>query len=246
MLRDNKYRKWLVFFVPIGLAVAIVGFHIAVVQPAAATASCDARLGSIGSYFHMYHTIHGHFPPAIEYDQAGKPQHSWRILLLKTCEPDVCREYDLNLPWDDPVNQRLMAQTPALFRCPIGHGYGDTSYALIVGTGSVYASADARPTLANVVGPHHQTAFLIEIQHSGINWLEPRDVTPAEVVDLVNNSAMTGYLSRSHRAEIGFLLLTQAVIRVRPKEFTDDQLKALLAAGGDKASLDAVRPLRIP
>jgi hypothetical protein len=239
-MERRKSWRWLVLLLPVGLAAAIVWFQSTVVQPAAATSSCDARLGSIGSYFHLYHKMHGHFPPAVEYDATGKPKHSWRILLLKAIVPDSCREYDLSLPWDNPANQRLSSRTPEMFSCPIGRNSGDTSFVLVVGPGAVYPKADARPVLADIIGSHHLTAFMIESIDSGINWLEPKDASRADAFDLINAPSPNSRRTRTHQAGVGLLLLTQSVIRIRPNMFKEGQLAVLFDAVGDKSPLDSV------
>ena len=62
----------------------------------------------------MYHDKHKCFPLPYASDAAGRPMHSWRVILLPMFrDPEADRiygAYDFNKPWDDPTN--LAATNP--------------------------------------------------------------------------------------------------------------------------------------
>lgn len=52
-------------------------------------------------------------------DKSGKPILSWRVMLLPDAGlKDVYDRIDLTKPWDDPVHQMLLEETPSLYMLP--------------------------------------------------------------------------------------------------------------------------------
>jgi hypothetical protein len=78
---------------------------------------------------------YGCFPPAFIPDKDGKPQYSWRVLILPFLEQDALyREYRFDEPWNGPHNLVLVNQMPAVYCCPSDYpSDSQTSYAMIVG-----------------------------------------------------------------------------------------------------------------
>jgi len=72
------------------------------------SACARGQLSQIGLALRNYYAEHGCFPPAVTYDTAGRPAHSWRVLILPYLVDDVDlhhRKYDFTKPWDSPQNQ---------------------------------------------------------------------------------------------------------------------------------------------
>ncbi len=83
-----------------------------------------------------YYEDHGCFPPAYTTDQAGRPMHSWRALLLPyLSSPDsqLARYYDFDQPWDSPQNLRLLVATPEAFRSEWDAEPGTTHFVVVTG-----------------------------------------------------------------------------------------------------------------
>lgn len=67
--------------------------------------SCLCNLRQISIALQKYHETYGSFPPAYVCDQAGKPMHSWRVLILPYLgEEKLYAKYNISEPWDSPGN----------------------------------------------------------------------------------------------------------------------------------------------
>jgi hypothetical protein len=89
---------------------------------------CRSNLKSIGLALHLYHDVHGCFPPRCIADDNGTPTHSWRVLILpflaeanSTGRAAIIKAYEsysFDEPWDGPSNRKLVDQIPEVYRCP--------------------------------------------------------------------------------------------------------------------------------
>ena len=132
--------------------------------------------------------------------------HSWRVLLLPFLDhSDVYQKYSFNEPWDGPNNRKLSKEVGGLYRCPADSGEStNTSYVVVVGRGTVWPgeistrSKDIRDGL-------DKTLLVVEIADSGINWMEPRDLS-FEKMDFHVNGQPHNSISSQHR-DLAFVLL---------------------------------------
>jgi hypothetical protein len=145
--------------------------------------ACEQQLHKLSVALQNYADEHNVYPPAIIRDAKGNPLHSWRVLILPhlgTEEEKLHKEYRYDEPWDGPHNRELANRMPTVFRCPEDPGALDyqTSYVGIVdGATGDFA---AYPTSGSTAPPKKppMTAYLVvEMANSGINWMEPKDVT---------------------------------------------------------------------
>ncbi len=66
-------------------------------------ALCKQNLVQIAKALNSYAADYGTYPPAVTYDAAGKPAHSWRVLLLPYLnQKKLYDTYDMTKPWDAP------------------------------------------------------------------------------------------------------------------------------------------------
>ncbi len=151
----------------------------------------------------QYESVNRTFPPAYTVDANGKPMHSWRVLILPYLGPEaqaLHSQYDFTTPWDSPQNQALALQMPDVFRCPSDQTSldGDTSYCVVTGPGMVF-NADKTTKISDMTGGRGipQTLILVENHSSGINWLEPRDVTDSQLAQGID-TGLPGCCSSSH------------------------------------------------
>jgi hypothetical protein len=105
----------------------------------AASAQKSANnLKQIAIAMHNYHDTFNGFPPAAVCDKKGKPQLSWRVLILPYIEQDVLyKEFKLDEPWDSANNKKLLAKMPNVYALPGARpGTTDTHYRVFVGNGA--------------------------------------------------------------------------------------------------------------
>jgi prepilin-type processing-associated H-X9-DG protein len=93
----------------------------------------------IGIAMHNYHDLNNQFPPAAVCDKKGKPQLSWRVLILPYIEQEeLYKQFKLDEPWDSENNKKLIAKMPPVYAMPGKTKPGDTTtyYRVFVGNGA--------------------------------------------------------------------------------------------------------------
>jgi hypothetical protein len=139
----------------------------------------------------VYRDEHRTFPPAYVADEAGRPMHSWRVLILPQLgHQDLFKRYRFDEPWDGPHNHELLMDMPGEYGCPLPDGVraapGLTSIAAITGPGTLWPGATTvRPRDIASGDGAAATVLLTECSGSGIGWTEPRDVPAAEFAALI-------------------------------------------------------------
>jgi hypothetical protein len=106
-------------------------------QSASAGKSAN-NLKQIAIAMHSYHDTYGQFPPAAVCDKKGKPQLSWRVLILPYIEQtELYKQFKLDEPWDSENNKKLLAKMPNVYALP-GSKLGETNthYRVFVGNGA--------------------------------------------------------------------------------------------------------------
>lgn len=97
------------------------------VREAAARTQCSNNLKQIGLALHAYHDTYNQLPPAVVYDQHGKPLYSWRVLLLPYLDEDrLYTQFKFDEPWDSPNNAALLKQMPPVYMHPGAAGADPT------------------------------------------------------------------------------------------------------------------------
>jgi hypothetical protein len=106
------------------------------VSGAAAAQQSANNLKQIALAMHNYHDTNNAFPPAAVCDKKGKPQLSWRVLILPYIEQDqLYKQFKLDEPWDSEHNKKLLAKMPKVYALPgkTKPGETDTYYRVFVG-----------------------------------------------------------------------------------------------------------------
>lgn len=176
---------WLWLFLP----------EVANVRPAARRVDCADRLKQLVLAMHTYHDVHGTLPPAVVYDENGKPMHSWRALILPYMDKThVFDDYDFEQPWDSPNNLAVAKRLEyRSFFCPELQEYSwwgglkrpksrYTSYVAVTGPGTAF-DGDSAIRLDGFPDGTSRTILLVEYASSDIQLLEPRDLTAVGFVD---------------------------------------------------------------
>ena len=141
--------------------------------------ACSANLRRIHAAMMAYQQAEGRLPPAYVADAAGKPMHSWRVLILPYLgEQGLYQEYNFSRPWDDPSNLTLLTKMPAVFACPAdpdARALGETNYMVFRGKETLFPNDK----------PYHQpldpdtvlaTILVAEVPANGKVWLQPDDL----------------------------------------------------------------------
>ena len=199
--RPRTLGKACVAGAAIGYACFILDGGSGVPREAAQRMACANNLKVISLALHNYHDAYGSFPPAYLADSAGRPAHSWRILLLPFLDEMALYErYDFDEPWNGPNNRKLLQQMPDVYACPnaseAGAADGCTSYLAATGAGTAWPASDAR-SINEILDGTSGTILVIEHLGDPPYWLEPRDVDLHSVLTALTASdpPLTGHFT---------------------------------------------------
>ena len=185
------YGRWLGAVVVFGLVVGFVALcvlpNVRMARSTPRTASCRNNLANIVIALHNYHDVYKSFPPAYVADENGKPMHSWRVLILPFLEHQALYDqYRFDEPWDGTNNSQLAADLKILM-CPADQRgiAGQTSYVAVVGPGTAWPGAKS-VALSDIKDGAGSTILIVEVNNSGIHWMEPRDLDASQMPLAIN------------------------------------------------------------
>jgi prepilin-type processing-associated H-X9-DG protein len=189
MRRGNWQAAAIIGLFLIGLGIALFAFYQAIGKPALVAASaaaakqkCQSNLRRIGQAILAYEAANGAFPPAYTVDAAGKPMHSWRVLILPYLGPTekaLYQQINMNEAWDSPQNATLNSRMPRVFASPLddnalsGH---ETSYMVIMGPKTMFPDGASRKR-EEITDGLDTTIMVVEVKASGHSWMEPADLS---------------------------------------------------------------------
>lgn len=183
------------FLINIVAVLALIVAFSPAIQAARETGGaldCPHRLRILMISLHSYHDEFDKLPPAHIPDTNGNSMHSWRVLILPFVElKELHTSYNFNEPWNGPNNRNLAPHLPPLYRCP-GPGWRhevQPSYFLVTGPGSLFSGSET-PSLSEVTGSHAKTIVTIEAPVQGKNWMEPKDVTIDEAIEILKSDEL--------------------------------------------------------
>jgi len=163
------------------LVVALFLPKVQGAREAARRSKCKSNLKEIGLALHAYHSTYGCFPPAYVADKAGRPIHSWRLLILPFLDEE-CRQlhaqYDFSEAWDGTANKKLLERRPAVFACPTrmrGACRQCTAYAAIYGPQCVFRGADPIG-IEEITDGLSNTLLVADVTEADIPWTKPQDI----------------------------------------------------------------------
>jgi len=213
--------------------------------------SCLGRLRNLVCALHQYHQDHGSFPPVYIPDEDGKPMHSWRVLLLPYLEQEgLYAQYNFNEPWNGPSNRTLASQMSADYACPADPEAGrNTSYLAVVGQKAAWHGSE--PVKKPEISDPASTIMLVEVADSGINWMEPRDLSFEQALAGVNPAWGTG-ISSKHVHKGGYFFhdepagacvaFVDGSAQLLDQRIPPETLEALLTAnGGETVDWESLR-----
>ena len=132
------------------------------------------------------------FPPAYKTDEAGKPIHSWRVLMLPNLgEEALYAKYDFDEPWDGPNNIKLLDQMPEVFSCRMKDSPANlTPYKLVVDKGTPFEGGQTHNYGAIKDGSSN-TFAIIEDLSNPVPWTKPDDLTIEQAVALLSECELS-------------------------------------------------------
>lgn len=179
-----------------------------------------------------YHSANGRYPPPYVAGPDGRPWHSWRVLILQYIEhSDLYSAYRFDEPWDGPNNRRLAGQMPRLYAF---HGSDHpenttANYLAVVGDKTAWPGSKL-VTEADVTDGLGETILLVENRGAGVHWMEPRDLSLADMDLRVNSPAGVS----SPYDDPAVVMLDGSLHRLRPS-LSPPTLRALLTIRGQEA-----------
>jgi prepilin-type processing-associated H-X9-DG protein len=181
-----------------------------------------------------YRDKEGHFPPPYIADENGKPMHSWRVLILPYLEETALyNSYNFDEPWDGPNNRKLHDVVLDVYRCPSPDNSGstNTNYAAVVGPGTIW-EVGQETALKSIPDGASKTILVVEVGHSGIHWMEPRDLYIGQMSPNINPKAGQG-ISGSHK-EGANVVFADGSLRFLSNSTPADVLAAFLTRDGQE------------
>lgn len=224
--------------------VGLVAYAIIQAREAARESSCQGHMNQLELALRIYHDQEGHLPPACVLGPDGKPWHSWRVLLLPYMEQDlVYKQYRFDEPWNGPNNRKLADQIYLeMFQCPSGSDRGrtqNTNYVVVVGDATAFPG-DKTTKFSDFKDGVANTILLVEVENSGIHWMEPRDLE-FSTLSLGDRSPAVPAVSSPHPRGPGVVFADSiAAYRIR-QPLRIETLRALLTiAGGEAVTRDSL------
>lgn len=163
----------------LGILLALLLPAIQAAREAARRNTCSANIRQITLAMHNYHDTYNSFPPAYTVDDNGQPLHSWRVLLLPFMEQkQLYDQIAHDEPWDSPANRQFHDRVMHLYTCPSSSGDPtETNYVVVVGDQTLFPPDGQTRTLGDVSDGTSNTIMIMEVTHSGVNWMEPTDLS---------------------------------------------------------------------
>jgi prepilin-type processing-associated H-X9-DG protein len=141
------------------------------------------------------------------------------------------KHYDFNEPWNGPTNSTLNGPWKT-FICPSDSGAmsGSCNYVAIVGPGTMWPDGKSAKR-SDLTDGDSNTLMIIEIAHSDIHWMEPRDLPVEELAAWLDPSHRPRLLG--NHTEGGLVAYADGHVELLPRDVTIERLKALTTAAGN-------------
>ena len=172
-MASHRVIAAVIFFCILGVALWPVTTPNGV---ATRSGQCRNSLKQIAVALHNYHDDFGAFPPAFVANSAGKPLHSWRVLILPYLEQQSLYDsYRFDEAWNSPSNSAIGRQIPETFKCPsfavAQHNTTNelkTTYVIAQADTGVF-NASSPVTLGEISDPLDETLLVVEVHGSAVH-----------------------------------------------------------------------------
>ena len=237
--RPKRHVGLLIFVILLAVSVPVMGILLALLLPAVQAARAAARrvacvnnMKQLGVAMHNFNDAHGHLPAMRDPDSPEQPPCSWRVQLMPFLEHDPrFEQYDADQDWDSPTNQRLADPMPSFYRCPCNPTDGslDTDYLTIVGPNAAFRETGST-RFSDISDGISNTMIMAESHHSGIHWMEPRDLKAEDVAFGINSSA-EGSIQSEHPG-VANVLFADGHVQSMSEDIDPEVLKAMSTING--------------
>ncbi|VTR91901.1 Uncharacterized protein OS=Singulisphaera acidiphila (strain ATCC BAA-1392 / DSM 18658 / VKM B-2454 / MOB10) GN=Sinac_3477 PE=4 SV=1: SBP_bac_10 [Gemmata massiliana] len=195
-------------------------------QAKASVSSSANNLKQIALAMHNYHDANNAFPPAAVCDKKGKPQLSWRVLILPYIEQDALyKEFKLDEPWDSEHNKKLIAKMPKVYAMPGKSKPGDTDtyYRVFVGNGASFDWLMGTSLVGITDGTSN--TFMCATGATAVPWTKPDEL---EFDPEKDNSKLIGLVVNG-KAQVA---MCDGSVRTLSKIPAKETLNALITRSG--------------
>jgi hypothetical protein len=223
--RPFQFRLWHVL-----VAMGVISVALAVLVPLyrqQLRQQSENNLKQIALGLWNYHDTWNCLPPAYSCDVNGKPMHSWRVLITPYIEQQpVFDRYNYAEPWNGPNNSKLGAEMPSVFRNPLERAGSTqyTSYVAVIGPDTMWPGSQ-NIDMAAVTDGTATTIMVVEISHSNVHWMEPRDL-PFEELQAWRDPNHRPHLGGD--IEGGYVVYADGGCKYLPRDVATDQLRKQL------------------
>jgi len=195
----------------------------------------------IGLAMHNHHDVYQGFPAAFNTDDEGKALLSWRVHVLPFLEQQALYEqFHLDEPWNSEHNRKLIAQMPAVYRCPTSQADpGKTVYLGNASKDGVFVPPSEEGDHGRKIGTRFRdirdgssnTIMTIEASDvSAVIWTKPDDF------QLDEDNPLRGL--RGDRAGKILVGLCDGAVRELPLTIDRDTLRGLFTKSGGEVVRD--------
>lgn len=237
---------WLLAAGLIGIGVAF-SQRVQAAREAALAMTCRGNLSQITMALLNYHDAYGSFPPAYLAGPDGRPQHSWRVLILPFIDgSDLYRDYRFEEAWDSPHNLDVARRLPMQrFQCP-SHPRTEsalhTDYVVVTGAGTAFPGSRSVRFEDMADGPAN-SILLVEIARSDILWTEPRDLA-FDTMSFTLNDPQRASLGSAHPLGPAVVFADGIKAYRLNRTITPEMLQGILTiAGGEPLDRDHILQL---
>jgi prepilin-type processing-associated H-X9-DG protein len=208
------------------LASAYKAATAKVIEATAANQSAN-NLKQIAIAMHNYASANNeNFPPAAVVGKKGKPQLSWRVLILPYIEQDdLYKQFKLDEPWDSDNNKKLIAKMPKVYAIPgkTAPGGTDTHYRVFVGNGAMWDWVTGTK-ITNIADGTSNTLMVVTAADA-VPWTKPDDLEFDPEKDMTK---LLGLVVNG-RAQVAMCDGSVRTLKAIPKK---DTLNALITKNG--------------
>ncbi|MDR1483825.1 MAG: DUF1559 domain-containing protein [Planctomycetaceae bacterium] len=185
--------------------------------------------------FHNYQEVHGTLPPLYTVDAAGKPLHSWRVLILPFLDKqDLYDKIKLDEAWDSEHNKQFHnAIIPAYRTKNSATDQNDNktcNFVTIIGSPM---KAKDGTSLSDIPDGTSNTAATVELKES-FCWMDPtKNITVEEFSKPLDGKEVLIGGSQEGGVIVGFW---DGSVRIIPNKTPTEALKAIATANGGEST----------